>query len=183
MQRGVFRHSPRSFPRALRAGVFDERRAEMIEGIPYVMGTNPPHIDTVLRMAEVLRGILLRDRWTVAEETMIEIASSCSCPIPDIVVLSGPLNTCLDPKITPGDVRLLVEVCDSSWARGVKEKLLVYAGAGIVECWLVRLRTRRLYRSTRPTADGFSHRQIHDENDRVPFEGTTLAVADFLPGA
>ena len=180
MSSRVFRHTPRSFLRAERAGVFGNRRVEMIEGKLYVMGTNPPHITTVIRLLGLLMDVFPRDRWTVADEKMIRVGRSF--PIPDLIVLRGSVSTFDARSITPNDIHLLVEVCDSSWSKDVKEKLPVYARAGIPECWLVRLRKRCVYRHTGPTPEGYGQCVVFEEGDLLPVGGTTVRVGDFLPG-
>jgi Uma2 family endonuclease len=104
-----------------------------------------------------------------------------SLPIPDLIVLRGPVSAYDARKIEPADIHLLVEVCDTSWAKDMKEKLPLYARSGIPECWLVRLRKRCVYRYTEPSAAGYATRHTFEEDDRIPVADTTLAVADFLP--
>jgi hypothetical protein len=44
MMPGIYRMSPRQFRKAIEAGVFGERRVELLGGIPFIMSENPPHI-------------------------------------------------------------------------------------------------------------------------------------------
>lgn len=159
--------------------MFGDRKVEMIRGIPYTMGTNPPHVFTVLRLAKLFRERFSDADWTVAEEKMIEIGGSC--PIPDLLVLTRPMEAYQARKIEAADILLLVEFCDSSWARDVKKKLPVYAEAGIPECWFVRLKRRSLFRYTEPSGLLYRQQTIFEETDRVPVGDGSLLVSDFLP--
>lgn len=78
------------------------------------------------------------------------------------------------------DNYLLVEVCDSSWARGLKRKLLIDAMAGIPECWFVRLRTRCVHRFTEPREIP-AEKRVYNETDAVPMGGSSLSVSHVLP--
>lgn len=176
---GVFRYTPHAFLKAERAGVFGDSKVELVEGTPFVMGTNPPHVYVVMRLAKLLRGLFPDDHWTIAEEKMVEIGSSC--PIPDLLVLSGPMESYQARQINQSDIHLLVEVCDSSWARDLKRKLPIYARAGIPECWFVRLRTRSVHRVTAPKESAYAQERIFQETERIPVRDTELAVSEFLP--
>ena len=44
MIHGIYQMTPRQFRKAIDAGVFGEKRVELLGGIPFVMSQNPPHI-------------------------------------------------------------------------------------------------------------------------------------------
>ena len=43
MLHGIYQMTPRQFRKAIDAGVFGEKRVELLGGIPFVMSQNPPH--------------------------------------------------------------------------------------------------------------------------------------------
>jgi Uma2 family endonuclease len=65
-------------------------------------------------------------------------------PVPDIIVLSRPSHEIRDANPQPSDLRLVVEVSDSTvgFDRTVKARL--YARAGIAEYWVVDIPSRRI---------------------------------------
>ena len=44
MIHGIYQMTPRQFRKAIDAGVFGEKRVELLGGIPFVMSQNPPHM-------------------------------------------------------------------------------------------------------------------------------------------
>ena len=50
MMRGIYRMTASQFRKALDAGVFGERRVELLGGIPFVKSENPPHILASIRL-------------------------------------------------------------------------------------------------------------------------------------
>jgi hypothetical protein len=63
-------------------------------------------------------------------------------PIPDAVVLRGPLTAYRERQATAADVLCLIEVADTSYARDAGEKLAAYARAGVPQYVIVNLRDR-----------------------------------------
>lgn len=180
---GIFRYTPRSFQHALDAGVFGEQKVELVGGVPYIMTQNPPHVFVVRRVAGLLRDILPRDRWTIDVESPIELVDSL--PVPDAAVLRHPDAQYLGRLARPEDLRLLVEVADTTWTRDRGPKWRRYAGAGIPEYWIVRLDRRTVHVYTDPDMSTSEYRRSvrYHAGDAVPFEGAQLAVTDMLPPA
>jgi hypothetical protein len=65
---GIYRLNPRQFRRAMRAGVFGERRVELLGGIPFIMSENPPHIFSSSRVFSALLALAARPRWFVNKD-------------------------------------------------------------------------------------------------------------------
>jgi Uma2 family endonuclease len=112
-------------------------------------------------------------------------------PEPDVLVVSGSSQDYDHRAPTPEDVKLLVEVSDSTltYDRGVKASL--YAEAGIAEYWIVNLPERCLevYREPGEMESdrfgyGYRHTQRYAETESVaPLSapGMSVRVEGLLP--
>jgi Uma2 family endonuclease len=65
-------------------------------------------------------------------------------PEPDLVVLAKPSREFRDANPRPTDLRLVVEISDSTLGFDLTTKAELYARAGIVEYWVVDVAARRL---------------------------------------
>ena len=65
-------------------------------------------------------------------------------PEPDLIVLTKPWREFQDANPRPGDLRLVVEVSDSTLGFDLTTKAELYARAGIIEYWVVDIAARRL---------------------------------------
>lgn len=182
----VFRHTPKSFVRALEAGIFEDQKVELLGGIPHVMTTNPPHNYAVYRLAKLLSRAFPEDRWTVLEEKYIRLGSWM--PQPDVAVIRWPGTTYFPRLARPADIRLIAEVSDTTYAVDSGRKYLKYASVGIPEYWIVDLNARAIRVFTEPEGAGkaarFRTAFDYDETMIIPppvdaCEG--IAVADLLP--
>jgi Uma2 family endonuclease len=54
----------------------------------------------------------------------------------------------------PEDIQLVVEVSDTTLTRDQRQKLPLYAAAGISECWIVDLPHRVIWQHRAPQPDG-----------------------------
>jgi Uma2 family endonuclease len=105
-------------------------------------------------------------------------------PEPDFAVLTSENPTLTERGyVRPEDVRLVVEVGDSTVASDVSTKAGIYAGAGISEYWVVDVTGRRLVVHESPVAGAYTRITEYSETDTVaptfaPAE--TTAVSAFL---
>jgi Uma2 family endonuclease len=183
MSSGLFRYTPRQYRHAWASGAFGDRKVEMLRGVLYALSQEPPHGFVVVQVASRLRGLLPADAWTIAEEKTVRLGASR--PMPDVAVVRHPERAFLGRLPEPADLRLLVEVADTTWSRDRGPKWRRYAAAGIPEYWIVRLDRRTVHVYTDPDATAREYRRsvrYHDA-DAVPFEGAALAVAELLPPA
>jgi Uma2 family endonuclease len=92
---------------------------------------------------------------------------------------------------TPADVRLVVEVSDTTLRLDRKVKAALYAEAGVPDYWIGNLRVRRLevYRDPVPLPDppgGYGYRSVtfySEEESITPIAAphAVIRVADLLP--
>jgi Uma2 family endonuclease len=112
-----------------------------------------------------------------------------SVPEPDIAVAVGPEDLYDDAHPTFADMRLTVEVADSSLVEDRTMKLRIYARHRIPEYWIVNLVDRRVEVYTRPRAGrvpAYRVRTDYGPGEKVPvvLGGDTLggiSVDDILP--
>jgi Uma2 family endonuclease len=188
MIRGMYRMTARQFRKALEAGVFGERRVELLGGIPFVMSENPPHIFVSARAHSTLAAVALLPLWFVNKDHRLELGQWL--PLPDVVVLRGPDTIYATRLARAGDVALLVEIADTSYARDSGPKLRRYAAFQIPVYWIVDLNRRLVEVRTIPFGNGkqagYARCDVFQEHDLVPVmldgsEVGRIAVADLLP--
>ena len=75
-------------------------------------------------------------------------------PEPDILLLDKPLLNVKGDELASGEVRLLIEVGDTTRDYDLGTKAALYARAGIPEYWVISVEERKIYVHTAPTAAG-----------------------------
>ena len=125
----------------VRRGDFEPREdhhVELIYGeISAMSPINPPHDDSVDKVAEWSFDNTSRETVRVRVQGSVGIPDLDSAPQPDVVWLKRRDYATRRPS--PADVLLVIEVSDSSLPkdRGLKARL--YAEAGIADYWVVNL--------------------------------------------
>jgi Uma2 family endonuclease len=170
------------------AGVLtQDDRVELLEGwVTPKMTHNPPHGSAIMRVEEALRPLLAKD-WTL--RTQLPITTSDSEPEPDVAVVRGAGSDYSRRHPHAADLGLVVEIADSSLPRD-REKIRIYARAGVPVYWIVNLIDERVevYGSPSGPCDQPSYRQsaayARGERVAVSCEGLApgeLNVNDLLP--
>ncbi len=106
-------------------------------------------------------------------------------PQPDIVLLR-PRPDYYAETAMPEDVRLLIEVADSSLEYDYGPKSAFYAAAGIPEMWIANLRTGEVEARTDPAGTEYTAiRAIPADGSISPraFPDVTLPLSQFMPPA
>ena len=185
---GVYHMTPRQFRKAIDAGVFGENHVELLGGIPFIMAENPPHILAAANAYSALLALARQPRWFVNKEHRLKLGRWM--PLPDIVVLQGPKETYGTRLARAGDVALLVEVSDTTYAKDSGPKLRRYAGFRIPVYWIVDLKRRLVEVRSQPYGKGklagYARCEIYQEGDQVPVvldgqEVGRVSVSDLLP--
>jgi Uma2 family endonuclease len=172
----TFRYSTGSFKRAVQARVFGDRKVELLGGVPHVMTTRPPHVYVVTRLPDLLAGPFPRDAYKVHSEQPVALGRGWM-PYPDASVILAPADAYLDHLPTPREIRLLVEVSDTTYALDRGKKLKRYARAGIPESWIVSIPDRFVQVFTDPQGNRYGTSAVLREGEFV----MGIAVEDLLP--
>jgi Uma2 family endonuclease len=135
------------------SGLLDQQKLELVEGeLIDKMGKLPPHANAVV----LLHAWLIRvfGALFIYQEYTIDVApedNPTSAPEPDLIVLKRDIFHFTQAHPGPQDIRLLIEVADSTLRLDLRNKAALYARAGILEYWVLDIAGRRM----------FVHRQPH----------------------
>ncbi|MBC7767670.1 MAG: Uma2 family endonuclease [Phycisphaerales bacterium] len=104
----------------------------------------------------------LREPWTAPFGITVEhtlVLDAETIVEPDFILYDR-ARSIADAPLTGADIRLVIEVADSSWAYDTTEKAAKYAGFGVSEYWVVNAvdRSVRAHRS----AEGLTWTDVRD---------------------
>jgi len=181
---GVRLFSVAEYHRMADAGVFAEQeRTELLSGVVFSMPpAGPPHSSTVNAIVKYLIAVLDAAEGDVRFEEALTIDGGNE-PVPDIVVARPSSNSYRDRHPTPEDVRLVIEVADTSLNRDLGEKRILYGSVGIPEYWVVDLAQRKLHRFDALIQGRYTRKALCDGQDTLTLSGATIAVERLLPPA
>jgi Uma2 family endonuclease len=188
MIHGIYQMTPRQFRKAIDAGVFGEKRVELLGGIPFIMSENPPHIFVSMRLLAALQALTVPPRWVVNKEHTLALGRWR--PLADAVVLRGPDTIYSTRLARAADIGLLVEISDTTYAKDSGPKLRRYASFRIPVYWIVDLNRRIVEVRTGPFGTGkqagYAVCHTYREGDMIPVEldGQEVGrvpVSDLLP--
>jgi Uma2 family endonuclease len=167
-------------------GLFTDKRIELIEGeIIEMAPIGPPHAAITHPLAVILEqafgtGFTARNQVPVVLEDDIKPSE----PEPDIAVVTGHWRDYLNRKPGTSDIKLIVEVADSSLNDDRTIKAVLYATFGIPEYWIVNLIDLQLEVYREPSETGYASCQIYRSGDTVtPLSApnASVVIADFMP--
>jgi Uma2 family endonuclease len=169
------------------AGFFEDERVELLDGEIWTLPPQKtPHFSAIEAAADLL-GEAFGAGHAVRRQGPMTLDDGTE-PEPDVLIVPGSRLNYEDHHPTPPEVRLLVEVSDSTLAKDRGKKAEDYARAGIADYWIVNLVGRQLeiYRDPGllPDGPGYKSRQVLLEGDTVtPLSapGGVIAVAGLLP--
>ncbi len=153
-------------------GEFDHRHTdgqrgqiELINGrIVRMLPQGPIHCDPIDEL-NFWSHQVADDHFRVRIEKPIEIIELDSVPEPDIAWVTN--RRYADRHPTPADIRLLIEVSNSSASFDRGEKLRLYAKAAIVEYWIVNVVTQTVEVFLQPSPTGFSQSRMHSIEETI----------------
>ena len=167
---------------------FTPERYELIDGeIIDKMGQNRPHAIAVTLLIKWLIAIFGGD--FVQCQLAIEIADAdrpSYQPEPDAAVLAQPVTAYLSEPPGPGDLRLVVEVSDSTLRGDLNTKAALYARAGIPEYWVLDVSSRRLFVHRGPANGTYATVEWYSDTESVSPEASPenlTPIANLLPPA
>ena len=151
-----YRMNVGEYERLASAGILDDPRVELIDGILERKPTKlPRHPVVTERLRRLLESLLPTDPtgvalWHVRKEDPIRIPDFDE-PEPDLALVRGDIDAYRTHHPGPRDVELIVEVAESSLERDRSRKLAIYARAGIPTYWIVNLVTDQVEVYTEPS--------------------------------
>jgi Uma2 family endonuclease len=167
-------------------GAFEGRRVELIEGEILEM---PPigseHAAVNMPVADLLK-VAFGQGYVIRTQVPIDLGddSQPSEPEPDVAVAVGHWRDYTNHMPKAKDLRLIVELAQSSLRDDRRVKAPLYGSAGIPEYWLLNLVDRQLEVYRNPTEIGYDSSTIYSAGESVePLHapGQTIQIADMLP--
>lgn len=166
-----------------RAGILTaDDRVELLDGLLVSkMTKNPPHsLATELTrraLDEALRAGGLDAAWHVRSQE--PITTKDSEPEPDVSVVAGSVRDYSRVHPGPGDVAVVFEIADESLRRDRRDKLAIYARAGIGVYGIVNLVDRFIEVHREPDGDRYVRRDTYAASETLSLavSGATLVIA------
>jgi len=157
-------------------------RVELLAGeIVEMAPIGSRHAACVSRLTRLFT-LALKDRAIVWVQNPVALPPD-SEPEPDIAILQPREDFYASGHPRARDVLLLIEVAESSLAVDQLLKLPLYAGAGVVEVWIVDLAAGAIEAYTRPEQGKYGERRVvHGDMGLTPiaFAGLRLCVRDIV---
>jgi Uma2 family endonuclease len=169
------------------SGLLDQENLELVEGeLISKMGKKRPHVNAFT----VLQAWLMQAfGWRfLNSEAPIDVApedNPTNEPVPDIIVLQQDQSR-FTSNPRPQDLRLVVEIADTSLGFDLKIKAALYARAGVPEYWVLDVAGRRLLVHRNPQAGTYADVAAYSEHESVSPLAAPQAqfrVADAFPPA
>jgi Uma2 family endonuclease len=184
---GLYRFTVEQFYRLDELGFFDDRRAELIEGVIHEMTAKPAH---AIASELVLRALVVGfgPGWRIRPGAPFEIGRRTLLE-PDYAVVAGQAR---DSGLThPNLAVLLIEISETTLRKDRTIKAHHYAKAGIPDYWIVNLVDRQLEVHRNPGPDPsrkgrfrYAEVTIVPESGRIAplaVPASEIAAADLLP--
>jgi Uma2 family endonuclease len=161
----------------------EDSRVELIEGeIIEMSPIGSPHASTVARIQAFFAERVGR-RAIVWTQNPLLMPRHESEPQPDIILLERRADFYAGALPEPSDVRLLIEVADSSLSYDRYTKVPLYARAGVAEVWIVDVDHRRVEIHRGPTARRYREVRTPGADERfapLAFPAVEVTLADLL---
>jgi Uma2 family endonuclease len=170
------------FLRMVEAGVFEDRRVELVDGVVYDMTPQlSPHASAIRRCRRALQDIFSPAEYEVDAQLPLDLGHR-DMPEPDLAVV---LREATDYYAShPTEAALVVEVADTSLYHDRKRKGRMYAEAGIEDYWILNLARNVLEVYRNPAEGEYRTRSILHRGEQIaPLArpDALLAVDDLLP--
>ncbi len=151
------------------SGLWDQQHLELVEGeVINKMGKGMPHAAFLRNVFFWLAGVF--GKLFVYSEMTIDVSpddNPTSEPEPDIVVLARRQREIATDRPRPEDIRLLVEISDTTAYLDLNIKAGLYARAGIPEYWVLDISGRRLVAHRDPLEGVYRSVQAYSEQEAV----------------
>jgi Uma2 family endonuclease len=181
----VYRISVDEYERMVEAGVFDDSRIELVQGLLVRKAVKkPPHVVATRALRQRLERIV-PPGWHLSNEDPVRIPPD-SEPEPNLALIAGVPEDYTTRHPEPAEVALLAEVAETTLEYDRGDKLLAYASAAIPVYWIVNLVDSQVEVYTQPGLSGYQTRRVYLPGQDIPVvvagvECGRIAVSDILP--
>ena len=166
-------------------GMWNADKLELIEGDLIDRMKKRPHVTTMILVMKWLVEVF--GALYITPEAPINVApedNPTNEPEPDLAVLARPCTFYKTLNPEPSDIRLIVEISDTTLAfdKGVKGRL--YARAGIMEYWVVDVAGERVLVHRNPQNDAYADIKSYGAGESIePLSapGKSFPVEDAFP--
>ncbi len=168
------------YHRMIEAGLLCDRNVELLQGeIHHMPPEGPPHTFYGGSLADRLRS-KLGNRTLVREARPITLSDSE--PEPDIAVVRGTWDDYRYRHPNAKEVLLAIEISDSSLAKDLNEKRIIYATASIPEYWVLALNQPELIVLRDPQDGNYQSEARLQQGSISPlaFADITFSIRDLL---
>lgn len=162
-------------------GLFENRRAELIDGVLIDMtGQLPPHSWPIRVLNRWLSSLVATGAYDVDVQLPFAVPDPYSLPEPDVKVI---------PRVgrdeMPSRALLIVEVAHTSLRPDTTRKVELYAEAGVPDYWVVDVKHRQLQVRRDPVGDRYRSLEVLGSEDTVrplAFDVAPLHLGELLTG-
>jgi Uma2 family endonuclease len=152
---------------AEKEGWDEDTRVELLDGeVVWMSPINDPHAACVNRVNWLFSRRYSDGQALVSVQNPIRI-ERYDQPQPDVVLLKPRPDFYATATPTPTDIRLLVEIADTTLRTDLGRKARIYANGGVSEYWVVDLNNRVLYVHRAPASGGYASREVLGVTDRI----------------
>jgi Uma2 family endonuclease len=150
-------------------GLWDQQHLELVNGeLISKMGKGRPHVIAL----SLVNAWLIRvfGEQFVNPEAPIDLSpedNPTNEPEPDLIVLARPSHQIRSGNPQPADLRLVVEISDSTLGFDLRIKAPLYARAGIAEYWVVDISGRRIIVHRGPREGAYASVEAYHEQEAV----------------
>jgi len=167
------------------SGLWDQQRLELVDGeLISKLGKKRRHVNALVAVQDWLMRTF--GAQFVNPEAPIDVApedNPTNEPEPDLVVLAKPSREYQDANPRPSDLRLVVEISDSTLGFDLTAKAELYARAGIVEYWVIDVPARRLIVHRDPREGLYRSVTVYSEDESaspLASPGSSFQIKDIF---
>ncbi len=156
-----------------------EDRVELINGeIIEMSPIGSRHAAAVRRMARVLSKYL-NEKVAISIQSPV-VLNDLTEPEPDIAIVEFREDDYAAAHPDAGDVKLVIEVSDSTLDYDLTTKSNLYAAAGIAVYWVVNIDNNIIQRFSKPANGRYEEIDNYTADDEIDFLGVHIDVSSLL---
>jgi Uma2 family endonuclease len=143
----------------------NNEKFETLNSNDFHVAMNSPHSACLARVNYLLHQAFAKDAIIFSQQPIR--LGDYSEPEPDAALLAFKKNFYVDTKPTEADVRLLIEISDTTLTTDKRSKLPLYARFGISEVWIVNLRAMNVEVYREPLSGNYGNVKIYKSGETV----------------